>query len=72
VRWDEAIKIAGLAEGFHFHDLRHLGNLLAAEVGASTKELMRRLGQSTVNAAMVYQHATNSVIGRSRRGSTCG
>jgi len=26
--------------------------------GVSTKELMHRLGQSTANAAMVYQHAT--------------
>lgn len=59
VGWAEAIESAGLPEGFHFHDLRHLGNLLAAEAGASTRELMKRLGQSTVRAALAYQHATD-------------
>jgi integrase len=58
VDWNTAIKAAGLGEDFHFHDLRHLGNQLAANAGASTRELMHRLGQSTVNAAMIYQHAT--------------
>lgn len=42
----------------YFHDLRHFGNLLAAEAGASTRELMKRLGQSTMRAALGYQHAT--------------
>ncbi len=59
VDWDQSVKAAGLPAGFHFHDLRHLGNQLAAAAGASTKELMHRLGQSTVNAAMIYQHATS-------------
>jgi integrase len=58
VHWDEAIEAAGLPNRFHFHDLRHLGNQLAADAGASTRQLMHRLGQSTVNAAMIYQHAT--------------
>jgi hypothetical protein len=31
----------------------------AAESGASTKELMRRLGQSSPGAALRYQHATD-------------
>ena len=44
---------------FHFHDLRHTGNQLAAEAGATTKELMRRMGHSTVRAAMRYQHSTD-------------
>jgi hypothetical protein len=35
------------------------GNQLAAEAGATTKELMRRMGHSTVRAAMRYQHATD-------------
>ena len=30
---------------------------LAARTGATTKELMARLGHANVNAAMVYQHA---------------
>jgi integrase len=58
VQWDQACREAGLPEDFHFHDLRHLGNMLAAEAGASTRELMRRLGQSTMRAALIYQHAT--------------
>ncbi|GDY33478.1 tyrosine-type recombinase/integrase [Gandjariella thermophila] len=58
-KWDENKRKAGLPEDFHFHDLRHTGNQLAAEAGASTKELMHRMGHSTVRAALVYQHATN-------------
>jgi hypothetical protein len=60
---------AGLPKGFHFHDLRHLGNMLAAEAGASTRELMRRLRQSTM-AALVYQHAPQSASARSLTRST--
>ena len=44
--------------GFHFHDLRHTGNTLAASTGASTKELMARMGHSSPRAALIYQHAT--------------
>ncbi len=42
----------------HFHDLRHTGGTLAATTGATTKELMARLGHSSTRAAMIYQHAT--------------
>lgn len=49
---------AGLPEGFHFHDLRHTGNHLAASAGASTRELMHRMGHGSVRAALIYQHAT--------------
>jgi len=41
----------------HFHDLRHTAATLAAQTGATTKELMARLGHSTPGAAMIYQHA---------------
>jgi len=41
-----------------FHDLRHTGAVLAAATGATLAELMARLGHSTVNAAMLYQHAS--------------
>ena len=44
--------------GFHFHDLRHTGNNLAAASGASTRELMHRMGHGSVRAALIYQHAT--------------
>lgn len=39
-----------------FHDLRHTGAVYAAIAGATTKELMGRLGHSTAGAAMRYQH----------------
>ncbi len=41
------------------HELRHTGATLAAATGASTKELMRRLGHSTAAAALIYQHAAD-------------
>lgn len=40
-----------------FHDLRHSGAVLAASTGATLAELMARLGHSTPQAAMRYQHA---------------
>ena len=43
----------------HLHDLRHVAGTLAAATGASTKELMRRLGHATPQAALRYQHATD-------------
>ena len=39
-----------------FHDLRHSGAVLAALSGATLAELMGRLGHSTPQAAMRYQH----------------
>ncbi len=60
VGWRDAVKAAGLPEGFHFHDLRHTGNHLVAQAGASTRELMDRMGHSTMRAALIYQHATEA------------
>lgn len=40
-----------------WHDLRHTGATLAAVAGATLADLMERLGHSTVQAAMIYQHA---------------
>ncbi|MBN6037363.1 site-specific integrase [Amycolatopsis sp. 195334CR] len=59
-KWTAIVVVAGLPKGFHFHDLRHTGNQLAAEAGATTRELMQRMGQSTVRAALIYQHATSA------------
>jgi integrase len=59
VKWAEAIRSAGLPAGFHFHDLRHTGNNLAASAGASTRELMHRMGHASMRAALIYQHATS-------------
>ena len=42
----------------HFHDLRHVPNTLTAASGASTKELMHRMGHASPEAALRYQHAT--------------
>ena len=47
-----------------WHDLRHSGAVLAAQTGATLAELMARLGHSTHQAAMRYQHAAQ---GRDRQ-----
>jgi integrase len=55
--WDKARTQLGL-DDVHLHDLRHLAGTLAATTGAGTKELMHRLGHSSPQAALRYQHAT--------------
>jgi integrase len=45
-------------DDLRWHDLRHTGATLAAQAGATTRELQDRLGHSTFQAAMRYQHAT--------------
>jgi integrase len=56
--WRRATKAVGV-EGLRLHDLRHTGNTLAAATGASTKELMARMGHASPRAALIYQHATD-------------
>ncbi|MYW74193.1 tyrosine-type recombinase/integrase [Pseudonocardia sp. SID8383] len=56
--WPATVVKAGLPAGFHFHDLRHTGNQLAANSGATTRELMHRMGHGSMRAALIYQHAT--------------
>ena len=46
-------------DDLRFHDLRHTGATLAAQSGATLPGLMRRLGHSSVRAALIYQHATD-------------
>ncbi len=60
---------------FTFHSLRHLGGTLTAQTGASEREGMRRMGQSTSRAYMIYQRAFDDrdraiadAIGRGARG----
>ena len=53
--WVPAVAAAGLSP-IHFHDLRHTGNMLAADAGANLRELMDRMGHSTTRAATVYLH----------------
>lgn len=54
--WDEA-RIAVGWPTLRLHDLRHAAGTLAAQTGATQRELMARLGHSTASAAQRYQHA---------------
>jgi integrase len=56
-RWTKSVTAVGLPD-FHFHDLRHTGNNLAAATGASLRDLMHRMGHQSTRAALIYQHAT--------------
>jgi integrase len=55
--WVRALAKAGLSAELHVHDLRHTGNTLTGEAGASLAELMNRMGHSSTRAARVYLHA---------------
>jgi integrase len=39
-----------------FHDLRHTGQTMAMEKGATAQDLKRRAGQSSDNAMRIYLH----------------
>ena len=54
--WRKARAAAG-REDLRVHDLRHTGATMAAMTGATLAELQQRLGHSSVNAALRYQHA---------------
>lgn len=53
--WRPAVAELGL-EGIRFHDLRHTAGTLAAVAGATTRELMERMGHTTPGVALRYQH----------------
>jgi integrase len=55
--WDRARHSAVLSH-LHIHGLRHVAGTRAAATGGGTKEIMPRLGQSTPQAALRYQHTT--------------
>lgn len=55
--WAQAREEVGLPD-LHFHDLRHVAATLAAETGAGVKEIMYRIGHSSPQAALRYQHAS--------------
>lgn len=55
--WDVARQRIGCPE-LHLHDLRHAGATWLAISGASTRELMARVGHVSPAAALRYQHAT--------------
>jgi len=53
--WRHQVEALGVP-GLHFHDLRHTGNSLAADMGVSLKNLMVRMGHDNERAALRYQH----------------
>jgi integrase len=57
VGWRKAVASVGVPD-LHFHDLRHTGNMLAADSMVSTRDLMARMGHDSMTAALIYQHAT--------------
>jgi integrase len=57
--WRPTLDKLGLSH-LHFHDLRGFAATLAAVSGATTAELMYRLGQSTPDMALRYQRATSA------------
>lgn len=61
--WYRAREAAGRPD-LRFHDLRHTGATLAAQSGATLAELMARLGHSSPQAALRYQHVAR---GRDRQ-----
>ncbi len=51
--WSNLVVKSGPPVGFRFHDLRHIGNNLAAASGASTRELMHRMGHGSMRVALI-------------------
>jgi integrase len=58
-RWYYKARAAAGRPDLRFHDLRHSGATLAAQSGGTLPELMQRLGHSTPQAAMRYQHVAD-------------
>lgn len=58
--WTRAKRKAKVDPDIRFHDLRHLAGTTAASAGASTKEIMARLGHSTPDASLRYLEATTA------------
>ncbi len=59
-RWFYKARTEAGREDVALHELRHFGATSSAVVGATIGELMSRLGHSTPQAAMRYQHAAQS------------
>jgi integrase len=56
--WRATRQPVDLPPGFRFHDLCQTANTITASAGASTRELMHRMGHASPEAALRYQHAT--------------
>ena len=54
--WWELARRPSAKPHLRVHDLRHVGAVLAAQSGATTAELMHRLGHTTPEMALRYQH----------------
>ncbi len=54
--WNRARTAAGVPDA-RFHDLRHAAATLAAQHGATEREVMAQLGHASPDAARRYQHA---------------
>lgn len=63
VRWTKTVERLGM-KGVHFHDLRHAGNVWAAQTKVSTRDLMARMGHDDMRAALIYQRATQEAADR--------
>ncbi|WP_239143964.1 tyrosine-type recombinase/integrase [Actinoplanes philippinensis] len=72
VKWSKVLADAGMPAGFHFHDLRHAGNNIAAASGASTRELMHRMGHASMRAALITSTRRANGTARSPRAWTSG
>lgn len=67
VKWTEMVTRLDMA-GVHFHDLRHAGNIWAAQTRVSTRDLMARMGHDDMRAALIYQRATQEAADRIAQG----
>jgi integrase len=66
--WRRACRIVAVDERAHLHDCRHAGLTLAAQSGATLRELMALGGHSTPRAALIYQRATRERASELARG----
>lgn len=57
-RWRKAREAAGRPD-LRLHDARHTGAVMAAQAGATVRELMDRLGHTTPATALLYQHTAD-------------
>ncbi len=56
---DGALIAAGVSDrGLHLHDLRHTGNTLTAQSGATLADLMAGMGHASTRAASLYLHTS--------------
>jgi integrase len=53
VGWKVAAAKIGVPD-LNLHDVRHTGNTLASQTGASLRDLMARMGHDSPAAALVY------------------